>query len=83
VLLLTNRVNPTRANTKIGAVRQRLADAVLTAMRWGTIRERDAEHPPFGMRDVGNRCATLNALFETLIPPSAFCIAHSAFRIPH
>jgi len=33
VLLLTNRVNPTRANTKIGSIRQRVADAVLTAMR--------------------------------------------------
>jgi beta-N-acetylhexosaminidase len=31
VILLTNRVNPTRANTKIGAVRQRLADAVVAA----------------------------------------------------
>ncbi len=29
VLLLTNRVNPTRANTKIGAVRQNVADAVV------------------------------------------------------
>jgi CubicO group peptidase (beta-lactamase class C family) len=29
VILLTNRVNPTRANTKIGGVRQRLADAVM------------------------------------------------------
>ena len=31
VLLLTNRVNPTRQNTKIGAVRSRLADAVVAA----------------------------------------------------
>ncbi len=29
IVLLTNRVNPTRANTKIGAVRQALADAVM------------------------------------------------------
>jgi beta-glucosidase-like glycosyl hydrolase/CubicO group peptidase (beta-lactamase class C family) len=29
ILLLTNRVNPTRANTKIGGVRQKLADAVM------------------------------------------------------
>jgi CubicO group peptidase (beta-lactamase class C family) len=29
VLLLTNRVNPTRANTKIGGVRQAVADAVV------------------------------------------------------
>ena len=33
VLLLTNRVNPTRANTKIGGVRQAVADLV---MRLGT-----------------------------------------------
>jgi CubicO group peptidase (beta-lactamase class C family) len=29
IILLTNRVNPTRANTKIGKVRVRLADAVM------------------------------------------------------
>ena len=29
LVLLTNRVNPTRANTKIGAVRQAVADAVM------------------------------------------------------
>jgi CubicO group peptidase (beta-lactamase class C family) len=29
VILLTNRVNPTRANTKIGRVRQSVADAVV------------------------------------------------------
>jgi CubicO group peptidase (beta-lactamase class C family) len=32
VLLLTNRVNPTRENRKIGAVRVALADAVLAAL---------------------------------------------------
>jgi CubicO group peptidase (beta-lactamase class C family) len=32
VVLLTNRVNPTRQNTRIGAVRSRLADAVSAAM---------------------------------------------------
>ncbi len=32
VLLLTNRVNPTRANTKIGAVRIALANAVVAAL---------------------------------------------------
>ena len=32
VLLLTNRVNPTRENRKIGAVRAALADAVVGAM---------------------------------------------------
>jgi CubicO group peptidase (beta-lactamase class C family) len=32
VLLLTNRVNPTRENRKIGAVRVALADAVMAAM---------------------------------------------------
>jgi CubicO group peptidase (beta-lactamase class C family) len=29
IVLLTNRVNPTRANTRIGAVRQELADSVM------------------------------------------------------
>jgi CubicO group peptidase (beta-lactamase class C family) len=33
VVLLTNRVNPTRQNTKIGRVRVSLADAVLAAVR--------------------------------------------------
>jgi CubicO group peptidase (beta-lactamase class C family) len=33
VLLLTNRVNPTRQNTRIGAVRTTLADAVVAAAR--------------------------------------------------
>ncbi len=37
VVLLTNRVNPTRANTRILDVRVRLADAVLAAY--------DAAHP--------------------------------------
>lgn len=32
VVLLTNRVNPTRQNSRIGAVRSRLADAVSAAM---------------------------------------------------
>ncbi|MFO0072219.1 MAG: serine hydrolase domain-containing protein, partial [Gemmatimonas sp.] len=32
VILLTNRVNPTRQNTRIGAVRSQLADAVNAAM---------------------------------------------------
>jgi CubicO group peptidase (beta-lactamase class C family) len=32
VILLSNRVNPTRANTKIGRVRVALADAVMSAM---------------------------------------------------
>jgi CubicO group peptidase (beta-lactamase class C family) len=32
IVLLTNRVNPTRNNTKIGRVRSALADAVLAAM---------------------------------------------------
>ncbi len=30
IVMLTNRVNPTRANTKIGAVRQAVADSVMT-----------------------------------------------------
>ena len=33
VILLSNRVNPTRANIKIGAVRSRLADAVVPVIR--------------------------------------------------
>ena len=32
VLLLTNRVNPTRMNTKIGRVRTALADSVIAAL---------------------------------------------------
>ena len=32
IVLLTNRVNPTRANTKISRVRQQLADAVVGAL---------------------------------------------------
>jgi CubicO group peptidase (beta-lactamase class C family) len=32
VILLSNRVNPTRANTKIGRVRVALADAVMSTM---------------------------------------------------
>jgi CubicO group peptidase (beta-lactamase class C family) len=35
VILLSNRVNPTRNNTKITAVRRQLADAVMTAWRGG------------------------------------------------
>jgi len=33
IVLLSNRVNPTRNNTKITAVRRQLADAVMTAIR--------------------------------------------------
>jgi hypothetical protein len=32
IILLTNRVNPTRENRRIGAVRVRLADAVIAAL---------------------------------------------------
>jgi CubicO group peptidase (beta-lactamase class C family) len=35
IILLTNRVNPTRANSKIGRVRVALADAVMTALPRG------------------------------------------------
>ncbi len=38
VLLLTNRVNPTRENRKIGAVRTALADAAVAALRGDTGR---------------------------------------------
>ena len=41
IILLSNRVNPTRANLKISGVRNRLADAIVTAVR----RERGI---PFG-----------------------------------
>ena len=33
IILLTNRVNPTRANTKILQVRPRVADLVVNALR--------------------------------------------------
>lgn len=33
IVLLSNRVNPTRANTRIGAVRNHVADAVVTVVR--------------------------------------------------
>jgi CubicO group peptidase (beta-lactamase class C family) len=36
ILLLTNRVNPTRTNLKIGAVRQSLADAVMQVILAGS-----------------------------------------------
>ena len=32
IILLSNRVNPTRANTKIGGVRTRLTDAVMSVL---------------------------------------------------
>jgi hypothetical protein len=32
IVLLTNRVDPTRANNKIGRVRVQLADAVMTTV---------------------------------------------------
>jgi serine-type D-Ala-D-Ala carboxypeptidase len=32
IVLLTNRVNPTRANTKISGVRQALADSVMVQL---------------------------------------------------
>ncbi|WP_373059999.1 serine hydrolase domain-containing protein [Gemmatimonas sp.] len=38
VLLLTNRVNPTRENRKIGGVRTVLVDAVVGALRGATVR---------------------------------------------
>ena len=33
IILLTNRVNPTRANAKIGGVRTRLTDAVMSVIK--------------------------------------------------
>ena len=39
VILLTNRVHPTRANNRIRAVRRQLADAVTAAFdRWASTR---------------------------------------------
>ena len=46
VLLLSNRVNPTRDNDRIGAVRAGLADAVMLAL--GSPASADAEPAPLG-----------------------------------
>jgi len=45
IILLSNRVNPTRANNKIGGVRNRLADAVVTAVRRQRGQPINADHP--------------------------------------
>ena len=45
IILLSNRVNPTRNNPKIGDVRSRLADAVVAAVR-GTHAETTNAHLP-------------------------------------
>jgi CubicO group peptidase (beta-lactamase class C family) len=45
IILLSNRVNPTRANNKIGGVRNRLADAVVTAVRRQRGQTINADHP--------------------------------------
>jgi CubicO group peptidase (beta-lactamase class C family) len=44
VILLTNRVNPTRANTKIGAVRVAVADAAMRALEPAVVAAIEA-HP--------------------------------------
>lgn len=43
VILLTNRVNPTRANTKIGPVRVAVADAVMRAMEPAVVAAIEAQ----------------------------------------
>jgi serine-type D-Ala-D-Ala carboxypeptidase len=45
VILLTNRVNPSRTNTKIGGVRLALADAVMGALAGSEPREASAPPP--------------------------------------
>jgi CubicO group peptidase (beta-lactamase class C family) len=44
VILLSNRVNPTRANTKIGRVRVALADAVMSTLTRSPLSTQSA-HP--------------------------------------
>ena len=44
VMLLTNRVNPTRANTKIGPVRVAVADAAMRALKPSVVADIEA-HP--------------------------------------
>jgi len=45
IILLSNRVNPTRNNPKISAVRRRLADAVVSVVRTRRGPTLNAEHP--------------------------------------
>jgi CubicO group peptidase (beta-lactamase class C family) len=45
VILLSNRVNPTRANPKITPVRRRLADAVVSIVRSSRGLTLNAEQP--------------------------------------
>ena len=46
VVLLTNRVNPTRANQKHIALRRAVHDAVATSIRDQEVRPRDREPRP-------------------------------------
>ena len=45
IILLSNRVNPTRANTRISAVRPRIADAVVSVVLHRRGPNINAEHP--------------------------------------
>ena len=45
IILLSNRVNPTRANNKISGVRNRLADAIVTVVRRDRGQPVNADHP--------------------------------------
>jgi CubicO group peptidase (beta-lactamase class C family) len=45
VILVSNRVNPTRANPRITPVRRRLADAVVSAVRSSRGLTLNAEQP--------------------------------------
>lgn len=45
VVLLSNRVNPSRNNPKISAVRRRLADAVVSVVRTKGVTTNNAGHP--------------------------------------
>ncbi len=47
IVLLSNRVNPTRANSKIGGVRTRLTDAVMSVLTQPGNTPPGAETPPF------------------------------------
>ncbi len=43
IILLTNRVNPTRANTRIGAIRGAVADAAMRLLEPGVVARLDAQ----------------------------------------
>ena len=43
IILLTNRVNPTRANTRIGAIRAAVADATMRLLEPGVVARVEAQ----------------------------------------